>query len=306
MRSLLLLSTALFIGCVGGDDSTIKDGGNDVTTNDSGSDVVSTNDGSTEADAPQPFSPSTFGADLALWVIGDKVSVSGGNQVDTWPDQSQHKTDLTQSTQSSRPLQEKGVLNGHDVVDFNGNSVRLEIDPGDAGTTPPNLSFGQDDDFAISAVVSTAAGGSGSGFIWLKAHELCNGSCTPTTGLVFGAGVVSPTDDSPALRIAPADPYLTAAGKLADHTFHLLTARRIGSTTIQLRTDTVVKQANATAADVSVTDSSLYVGAGENLISGSFAFRVAEIVAVHRSGAPINDADVANVETYLKAKYKTP
>jgi hypothetical protein len=304
MRAYTLCLAAL-IGCVGDDNNTTKDSGNDVTSNDSGSDVISTNDASAEADAPPPFSPASFGADLALWVVGDTVSVSGGNQVDTWPDQSPHKTDLTQSTVSSRPLQEKGVLNNHDVVDFNGNNVRLTINAGDAGT-PANLSFGQGDDFVISAVISTAAGGSGSGFVWLKANEICNGSCTLTAGLVFGADIVSATDDSPALRISPQDSYVTAGGALADHSFHLLSARRIGQTTIQLRTDTVVKQANATAADLSLPSAPLRVGAGPNLIGGSFAFRVAEIVAVHRTGTPINDGDIAKIEGYLRAKYKTP
>ncbi len=302
--SHLFLSAPLAIfACVGDSTVTPPDGGNDATTND----VVQQQDTSTNdvSDVSNPFTPASFGTDLALWVIGDTVSVTGGNQVDTWPDQSANKTDLTQPITNDRPLRETGVLNGHDVVDFNGNNVSLKIAPGDAGT-PANLSFGQADDFAISAVVSTAAGGSGSGFVWLKSGVICNGSCSLTNGLIFGADVASPTDDAPALRISPTDSYLTAAGALADHSYHVLTARRIGQTTLQLRTDTVVKQANATSNDVSQLTEPLIVGSGPTLVGGSFAFRVAEIVAVHRSSKAVTDADVANIESYLKAKYKTP
>jgi hypothetical protein len=39
----------------------------------------------------------------------------------------------------------------------------------------------------------------------------------------------------------------------------------------------------------------------------SFTFRVAEVVAVHRTGGkPISDAEVATLEAYLKKEYKTP
>lgn len=301
MRSLLL--SILLVGCVG-DDSSTKDAGNDVTSTSDGStnDVITTSDASDAGDAAA-WSPTTFGADLALWVMGDDVSETGG-AVDTWHDHSSYKTSPTQLSASNRPLVEKGVLNGHDVVDFNAVSCLLEIRPDvDAGATPANLSFGQADDFVIASVISGSAG-MPSAFVWMKAGTLCNGPCSLQDGLVFAADLSA---NNVSARESTSDSYLQTTNQLlSDHAYHLVVLRRIGDTTLQLRTDTVIKSATITAFDVSEPQTGLTIGASSSFFSGTFAFRMAELIAVHRASGAINDAEVTNIETYLKGKYKTP
>jgi hypothetical protein len=300
MRAYLLCFAAL-VGCVS-DDSSTKDAGSDVTNPNDGS----PNDVITPADANDAgaWSPTAFGTDLTLWLVGDNVSDTAGS-VDTWYDQSTYKTNPTQGDPSIRPLHEKGVLNGHDVVDFNGAGVTVRIDPGDAGTTPPSMSFGQTDDFVIGAVVSESTN-MPTGYVFDKTLFNCIGSCAPKDGLVFAINQPA-TLDQVSARESSADPYLFTTGKpLADHAYHVVVLRRIGETTLQLRTDTVPKNATITGFDISQPQASVTIGASDGTFQGTFAFRMAELIAVHRTTGAINDAEVTSIETYLKAKYKTP
>ncbi len=312
--SLCFLLPFAFLACVGGDDSvgpndassdaTDATSPNDVATNDV---IVSADSATDAADASGPFTPASFGTDLALWLVADNVSQTGG-VVDTWYDQSTYKTNPTQSDSASRPLVEQGTVNGHNVLDFAGNGVELEIDgSGDAGTTPPNLSFGQSDDFVIAAVIATTPS-QPSAFFWFKAPlTKCVGVCTIGDGVVFGADLLA-SDDTPSFRISSADPYLAQTGSpLSDHSYHVVVARRIGDTQLQLRTDTTPTTKIVTSFDVSQPTEPLSIGCVRlGNFNGTVAFRIAEIVAVHRSGSAINDLDVSNIESYLKAKYKTP
>ena len=283
----------LLTACVGDSTPVQGDGGTDATTTDSGG-----GDAAADAapDAPAPFTPASFGSDLALWLVGDDVSDTAG-QVDTWYDQSTYKTNPTQADTSFRPLHEQKVLNGHDVVDFNGSAVALAIAPdADAGTTPANLSFGQTDDFVIAAVVSESANMPAAGWVFVKTLFTCTGGCAPKDGLVFGINVPSLADEVSA-RESIADGYLSTTGvPLADHAYHVVVLRRIGETTLQLRTDGVPKNATITGFDVSQPQVALTIGASQGTFQGTFAFRMAELVAVHRTSGAINDADVSNIE----------
>lgn len=305
MRAYLLGALALVIGCVGDTSPVNTDGGSDVTTT---KDTGTTNDSSTTGDGGDggAWSPSSFGADLALWLVGDKVSETAG-AVDTWYDQSTYKTNPISPNPTYRPLHEKGVLNGHDVVDFDmpSSSVGIDVDP-DAGVTPANLSFGQADDFVIAAVVSTSPS-MPSAYVWLKAHTICTGTCALMDGLVFAADIATLGADNVQVRESTSDQYLsTNSQPLADHAYHVVAIRRIGDTSLQLRVDTVPKNATITAFDVSQTVYPLVIGASSGNFQGSMAFRMAELIAVHRTSGAINDADVANIEAYLKGRYKTP
>ncbi len=310
MRSLCFALPLGLFACVGGDDGVApNDASTDTTTpNDAATnDVIVSADASDAADASGPFTPASFGADLALWLVADNVSQTAG-VVDTWYDQSTYNTSPTQSDTASRPLLEQGTVNGHNVVDFAGNGVELEIDgAGDAGTTPSNLSFGQTDDFVIAAVVATTPS-QPTAFFWFKAPlTKCVGVCTIGDGVVFGADLLA-SDDTPSFRISSADPYLAQTGSpLSDHSYHVVVARRIGDTQLQLRTDTTPTTKIVTSFDVSQPTEPLEIGCVRlGTFNGTVAFRIAEIVAVHRTGNAINDLDVSNIESYLKAKYKTP
>ena len=88
----------------------------------------------------------------------------------------------------------------------------------------------------------------------------------------------------------------------------MVAVRRIGETKLQLRIDSVIKEQTISGFDVSQTAYPLFVGASFGSFQSSFAFRIAEMLAVHRTGGnnPITDLEVQSIEKYLKAKYKTP
>ncbi|HEY1957363.1 MAG TPA: hypothetical protein VGH28_17210 [Polyangiaceae bacterium] len=297
------LATAFVLGCVGDDSNAPPDGGGNDATTDGSAPVESGSEAAVDApaDAPAAFTPASFGTDLALWLVGDNASNTAG-AVDTWYDQSTYKTNLVQAGASSRPLYEQAVLNGHSVLDFNGNGFQLYVAPDpDAGTTPPNLSFGQTDDFVIAAVVSESPT-MPAGYIFAKTQFKCTGGCAPGDGLVFDIN-----QDEAAVRESSADSFLTTTGgTFSDHAYHVVAVRRIGETTMQLRVDTVTKNATITGFDVSEPQFGLMIGLAGGTFNGTFAFRMAELVAVHRTTGAINDAEVSNIEAYLKAKYKTP
>src|SRR6266536_455368 len=73
-----------------GQDSSVMDGTSGADTG-TGMDSGSSSDAS---DSGATFTPASFGADLAIWIVGDKVSTVS-NKVAIWPDQSVHKSDLS-------------------------------------------------------------------------------------------------------------------------------------------------------------------------------------------------------------------
>jgi len=251
-----------------------------------------------------PFSPLAFGADLALWLVGDIASANAG-KVATWPDQSTYKSDFANADPNLRPRVEKAALSGHDVIAFDAVGAGLQ-----SSANTVNLQLGKADAYFIAAVVSTSANGMPNSYLWQKGATSCNSAvCEPLDGLVFGVDDYSYTDDTVYVREALMNGGILASGKpLQDHAFHVVVARRLFEGSEEFRIDGAAEtQSLKGSFDISMPNYGVFMGVqAKTLFQGSFAFRVAELVAVHRAQKPIDTGEVTSIEQYLKAKYKTP
>lgn len=83
------------------------------------------------ADVKARFNPGKIGG-LSLWYAADKGfgALSDGDPIATWFDQSLNGDDLTQSTESKKPLYKTNILNGKPVVRFDGTDDFMIINAG--------------------------------------------------------------------------------------------------------------------------------------------------------------------------------
>lgn len=68
-----------------------------------------------------------YRTNLVLELIGDDITGSDTDPVPTWEDTSGEGNDATQGTSGARPILKSSIVNGHDVVRFDGTNDRLEF-----------------------------------------------------------------------------------------------------------------------------------------------------------------------------------
>lgn len=71
--------------------------------------------------APEPF-PTT---DLILWLEADSLSLSDGDPIPLWNDQTIQNNDVTQINVGQQPTYKTGILNGLPIVRFDGTNDTL-------------------------------------------------------------------------------------------------------------------------------------------------------------------------------------
>src|SRR4051812_34692855 len=99
--------------------------GLDSATPDSGgADTSTTEDTGTEGGGP--FSPTSLGNDLALWLVAGK-GVTEAAGVASWVDQSPQPLTFAPLNPNIRPALEKGVLVGQDVINFSVKNMAMTV-----------------------------------------------------------------------------------------------------------------------------------------------------------------------------------
>jgi len=289
----------------GGDDATTFDGSGGETGGPEGGGNPGPESGATDADADAgpPWTPAALdqaGA-LAAWFeasSGNLVLSSG--TVGVWKDLSANHNDA--STTSGGPSVDASAVSGHDAVHFTARNVILTMK--DAAS----LQFGSDQVFLEA--VARASGGYG--YFWSKVTTGASGG-----GSYYQSGLelftVNGTNDAGA-SIYPAAHISNLAGNevdwpgpgLLDAKFHRVALRRIDSSTLSLGIDDQpAVQASTGAFDISQVGNDVEIGGvGYGTFLAKVDLEIAEMLVVHspQTGV-VGDADVANVQAYLKQKY---
>jgi hypothetical protein len=284
---------------VSGDDSNNpNDGGSDVTTtNDVSTNDVVTTDAS---DGGGPYSPTSFGNALVLWLEGD-VGVGADDAGDvTWLDQSPSPVTFTGSALTDT------TPNGHVVLNFNATNVNVQT------PSVSKLELGASDDFVIAAVMQTTSGSAGppGAYAFFKAQIAgFKPAAHLGDGFVFGSNIGNSKADAPEIWDMTANQDagvdITSSKSFVDGAYHVAIARRVGGTSLHVKMDGLEEtSALQQPIDISQPTQPLSIGNvfwGE-IFSGTFAFKLAEIVVVRRAGA-FTPQELGALESYLKTKY---
>lgn len=226
-----------------------------------------TGDGGAGAGGAASFTPRSLGSRLAIWLNDTQIVADPNHGIISWGDSSgQVPANAANSVAGrSRPTVVANGLSGHDVALFAMSTV-LEI------ADAPSLQW-KTGDFAYALVVRSSA----------------------TIGLYRSANLFSAveinqgTADVSLAEGLQRSQIVSLAG-VSPGVFHVLVARRIGHV-LEIRVDGV----SATGAQEPNLDSGSSPQIG---ITGQG--EIAEIIAVNGTLA---DADLANVEGYLRAKF---
>jgi hypothetical protein len=296
MRGLLL--PILLSACVGDTVIVNKDSGADVAPSDG---TVPQDSGGGDAPGDSAtFSPSSFGNALVLWLEGD-VGVGADDAGGlTWLDQSPSPVTMTGSALTDT------TPNGHVVLNFNATNVHVQT----ASVT--KLELGATDDFVIAVVMQTTSGSAGppGAFAFFKSQIA---GAIPFAhlgdGFVFGSNVKIGGDAPEIWDVTSnldAGVDFKSSKTLTDGAYHLVTARRVGSTSLRVKMDGLEEvQTLQQPIDISQPAQPLFIGNvfwGE-IFNGTFAFKVAEIVVARRAGS-FTPQEIGQLEGYLKTKYQ--
>jgi hypothetical protein len=167
-------------------------------------------------------------------------------------------------------VRDPAVMNGHDAFRCPGNGSSLQV------LDAPSLHFGTDD-FVIAIVMKPDMSQPQATW-WAKDDQAGQG--------------IRLWQNSGDLRLTVA---VNTVALVPSSAFHVVTAR---GKALRINVDALVATGPATTGDISNPNSSLYLCQGGNI--GTQA-EIAEVVAAH---GQISDADVANLQGYLKAKFK--
>jgi hypothetical protein len=243
----------------------------------------------------QPFMPSQLSG-LVLWLDANQSVVTSQSKVSTWMDRSNRNNNAGQSVAALQPSLVTGVVNGLPVIRFANTALQV--------TDSATLQWGTDD-FALLVVAgykNATTSGLGYGMFVAKQETpypyagpaLWGNYTAPSLNTVIGLQA-----DSSGTRYA-----ISTAAK-NDGVIRLYTGRRVG-TSLEVRVNgTAQGTATATSVNVSAPGRPLFIGGvpGTTTVSQALDGDIAEIVAVH--GA-LSDAELTQLETYLKAKYGLP
>jgi hypothetical protein len=248
--------------------------------NDSGSPVV---DGGNDSGAS--FTPKDLSG-LVLWSDGQDFG-DGGVTVPAWPDQSGKTHDLLMNPPLAAPTRHASAVAGKDALTFatTGNGTQLLTN------TTNDFGIGTDN-FVVEMVSNPGA---------------CSIPCT--LWLLFGAS--SPVGVTSSIHSGVLTESFQTNSGLPDMTtgtvsagWHVMGLRRTSTTAAEMRIDgTATPITLSTNYDLSGTYS-MTVGAGlmssgASPVAYNLDGDIAEVVIVHNP----SDADVTNLEAYLKSKY---
>jgi hypothetical protein len=256
------------------------------------------------------FDPSALGGALVLWLDAARGFAAADGGAASWADRSRYGA----SADGVATLR-AGAVGGYDAVELASPAPRLQI------ASAPQLWLG-DDDFVIAAVVvvDNPTGAAGAPiYFWNKATLAGLVNRYYDDGVLFGVDFdpAAPSNTTPSFRLqrgtAPASEILTFAGadgrQLTPDAPHLVVARRFGSAgnqTLELRVDGARTTRMVTPHSVDEVAVAVLIGAapGEAATFGG-RLDVAELLVVGKAG-PIDDAEVAAIESYLATKYALP
>lgn len=242
------------------------------------------------------FSPTDISG-IKLWVKADQLSLSDGDPVSTWADQSGLGNDIT-SSGSNRPTFKTGILNSLPVVRFDGSDDFMEkssfsgVD-GVAGMTiflvVKMASFSNDQTFVSKWDYNTQGS-----FAWQSAYD--NANPNEQSG-IFIADAVNDAGNNKA----------ETTDNTSLSSFGILTMVYDGSLTNANR---VKMYYNGTARTMSTSGtiptalttatSSLKIGKFGGALTRYFNGDFAEIIIYNSA---LNSTDRASVRTYLQTKY---
>jgi hypothetical protein len=242
----------------------------------------------------QPFMPSQLSG-LVLWLDANQSVVTSQGKVTTWMDRSGRNNTAGQSVAALQPSLVTGVVNGLPVVRFANTALQV--------TDSATLQWGTDD-FALLVVggyKNVTTNGLGYGMFVAKQETpypyagpaLWGNYTAPSLNTVIGMQADSSGSQ-----------YAISTNAKNDGVIRLYTGRRVG-TSLEVRVNgTVQGTATATSVNVSAPGRPLFIGGVPGTpVNQALDGDVAEIVAVH--GA-LSNAELTELEAYLKAKYGLP
>lgn len=295
LRSLVTLCS--IVACSNA--TAMSDGGNDAAA-----DVIDSFDAPSDVAADAgAFTPAALDQanKLALWLEATSTDlvIGDGGGVTTWHDKSKNKNDAVGF--GPLPVVDAGAQAGHDAVFFNQTNAALAIADG------PSMQFATD---PLCIIVVTRVGNLR--MFWFEKSVWSEGGAIYYTGINFfdangGASDASAISFSPyaAVDNQAGDSVTWGSGdELADGKFHIVMFRRTSATSIEVGVDDLSpRSATVAAVDVSVPGEPAYIGSPPQTPGpGTPDLAIAEEIIIHDSTA-VTDADVANVQAYLKLKY---
>jgi hypothetical protein len=245
------------------DGPAVNDAGNDSSKNDAA------NDGAVDAG----WTPKNL-AELVLWTESSAVDVSDAGTCPTWPDQSPVGNTLHAKTIGPDYTSSSPIDNGP-ALEFGNAMASMSAALTSFGTTP----------FIVAMVINPG---------------VCSGACTLwALGGSGNVGSACNLDFELTSSNAIATFYCTVndTGQLpiTEQATHLVGFRRSSLIAAEVRVDGNAKAFTLTQSESTATIPSFSIGGGAN---GAQADIAEVIVATNPS-----DNDVAQIESYLKARY---
>jgi hypothetical protein len=293
-------AAAAFLACVGDTTVAPSDGGSDATTTDAPSDAPASETGTGDGGDAGSWVPSAFGVDLVLWLEGDVgLGLDDAGAVVSWQDQSLYPVTFTGSALTDV------TPNGHVVVNFNATNVNVQT------ASVSKLELGSTDDFVIAAVMQTTSGTTSPpgayAFFKSQVFGLKPGQYLGD-GIAVGSDISGTTDkleiwDKGSDRDAGTD--FLSSKTFSDGAYHVAIARRIGGTSLHTKMDGV-EETTTLSQPVDISQPTVPLSIGNvfwgEIFSGTFAYKLAELVVVRRSGS-FSVQEVGQLENYLRTKY---
>jgi hypothetical protein len=245
-------------------------------------------DAASEADAA--WTPGSFGADLALWLDGDRgvmtAPCDAGACVSMWADQSSHGNDAKPLVSYAPPLRSPTLFNGHGALHFDGSQTSLVISD--------NASLQFQNGLTVVAVAAM--------------------NPATHTGGIYGKSVIPPPFQGAALwvnyartgvpasngRVAAQIDYTQSAftdGGYADSALRVYAMLYDGAV-LEVRVNHETPFAVAASGPIDATGTPAYIG-GRPSTQVWFG-DIAEVIVVRRG---LSEGEYARAYAYLTAKY---
>jgi hypothetical protein len=251
-------------------------------------------DGNPVADARPdrdgPWTPASFGADLALWLDGDRGVTSapceGGVCVSHWADQSGKGNDATPTIPEIPPALSPVTYRGHSAIRFDGNQTSLDI--------ADNASLQFQSGVTIVGVAAMAPAATQQGGIYGKTEVLY-----PYRGAALWVNYAN--NSIPNGRAAAQVEYNQAIGVGSGYYDGTLRAYAMifDGTNLEVRVNQDLPAALQAAGEIVALGADAYIGGRPNQ-SQVFLGDIAEVIVV---GKGLKSNEYLQAYGYLKAKY---
>jgi hypothetical protein len=244
----------------------------------------------------QPFTPSQLSG-LVLWLEATQGVVTNQSKVSTWMDRSGRNNNAGQSVAALQPSFVTGVVNGLPVIRFANTALQV--------TDSVTLQWAAEDFtlLVVGGYKNTTTSGLGYGMFVAKQE-----TPYPYAGPALWGNYTAPMLDTVIGMQADSSgtQYAISTNAKNDGAIRVYTGRRVG-TSLEVRVNgTVQGTATATSSvNVNASGRPLFIGGvpGTNTVTQALDGDIAEILAVR---GPLSDAELTQLEAYLKAKYGLP